>query len=758
MRPETRAREPPVGGRSKPPASFPAPPPLPFMARLRAVGEALAAFAAHDQAAGRGFLWVPVAFAAGVAAYFALPREPALWALLAVGLACLLAAWRVRERPLAFPALALAAAVAIGATAVKLEVTLVAAPTLDRARTADLSGFVERVERRTGGRARLTIRPVAIEGVPAARLPRRITVTAAGATGLLPGDGVAMTARLEPPRGPDMPGGWDPARAAFLDGIGATGFAYGRPRMADLGPAPWMLAPARAVAEVRHTIAERLRAALPGPRGEVAAALLVGDRGGIPESIEEAMRVSGLAHVLSISGLHMVLVAGTVFWVVRALFAAVPALALTRPIKAWAAIVALVAATFYLVISGAEVATQRAYVTMAVALVAVLVDRPAISLRTVAVAALVVMALEPSAVLGAGFQMSFAAVIALVAAYEWWGGRERGETTSPPRGTVLWLGRAALFGVAGLAATSLIAGLATAPIAAYHFHRGAPLGLLANLAAMPAVSVLVMPLGVLALVLLPFGLEQVALWPMGLGLGWMFAVAEKATAWTGDGAMIGRVPLVAVLLMVAALLWAAIALAPWRRLAVIPLLAGLAVATTGVRPDLLVSSDGRAVAARGPDGRLAVVAGDRSAYTVRAWLAADADPRDAKAAAAPPAHCDDLGCVLPLGAGDLTVAVVTRPVALIEDCRRATVVVAPVPRPAGCLGPRLYVDRATLARTGALAVTLDTAAPDGLGDPAAAGTSGRPWSRAGVAEAGRSRQGAAETRRQQRPENAVEDQ
>lgn len=736
MGPETRAREPAAGARRSAAASFGTPPPS-ASDRLRATGEALAAFAAHDQASGRGFLWVPVCFAAGAAGYFALPREPALWALAGLSLACLVAAWRARERPVAFPVLALAAALCAGATGAKLEVTMVAAPTLDRARTAELTGFVEAVERRTGGRARLTIRPVTIERVPAERLPHRITVTAAGAVGLLPGDGVALTARLEPPRGPDMPGGWNPARSAYLDGIGATGFAYGRARPVDLGPAPLALAPARLVAGVRHAIAERLRAALPGARGEVAAALLVGDRGGIPESIEEAMRVSGLAHVLSISGLHMVLVAGTVFWVVRAVLAAIPALALTRPIKAWAAVVALVAATFYLVISGAEVATQRAYVTMAVALVAVLVDRPAISLRTVAVAALVVMALEPSAVLGAGFQMSFAAVIALVAAYEWWGSREREPGTAPPRGTALWLGRSVLFAVVGLAATSLIAGLATAPIAAYHFHRGAPLGLLANLAAMPAVSVLVMPFGVLALVLLPFGLEQVAMGPMGLGLAWMFAVADTITAWTGDSAMIGRVPLIAVLLMVASLLWAAISLAPWRRLAVLPLLAGLALATTGGRPDLLVSGDGRAVAVRGPDGRLAVVASDRSAFAVRAWLAADADPRDPKAAAAAPSLCDDLGCVLPLGGDDLTVAVVTRPVALVEDCRRATIVVAPVPRPPGCLGPRLYLDRTTLTRTGALAFPLDAASPGGLGDPVEAGDHGRPWSPVATGSASR---------------------
>jgi competence protein ComEC len=698
-------------------------------ARLQALRDTLGACLEQDLAAGRGFLWLPVAFATGVAGYFALPREPALWALVGACLACAVGALAARSRPVAFPVLALAAALTLGAAAAKLEVVLVAAPTLDRARTAEVAGFVEAVERRTGGRARLTIRPVAIEGVAAVRLPRRVNVTAAGAAAFLPGDAVRLKARLEPPRGPDMPGGYDPARAAFLDGIGATGFAYGRAQAADLGPSPWTLAPARAVAKLRRDLAERIRAALPGPRGEVAAALLVGERGGIPDSIEEAMRVSGLAHVLSISGLHMVLVAGTVLWVVRALLAAVPALALTRPIKAWAAVAALAAATAYLVISGAEVATQRAYVTMAVALVAVLVDRPAISLRTVAVAALAAMAIEPSAVLGAGFQMSFAAVIALVAAYEWWGGRERAATPPPNRSPLARALRWVALCLAGLAATSLIAGLATAPIAAYHFHRGAPLGLVANLVAMPAVSILVMPFGVLALVLVPFGLEPLALSPMGIGLDWMIAVADTVTAWTGPGSLIGLVPLPAVLLLAAALLWAAIAVAPWRRLALLPLLAGLALLPTATMPDLLVSADGRAVAVRGTDGRLAVVAGDRSAWTVREWLAADADPRDLRTARAPANSCDDLGCLLPLGRnGTVGVAVVTSPLALVEDCRRAGVVVSPVPRPPGCTAPRLFIDRDALARTGALSVTLDPDAPGGLAPPVASrGAARRPW-------------------------------
>jgi len=691
----------------------------------------LGACLAEDLEAGRGFLWLPVAAAIGIAGYFALPEEPLLAALL-VAVAGLVLLARTLRGGLGYPLAVALVAVAIGATAAKLEVDRAAAPVLDRARTVAVEGFVEARERRERGRVRLRVRVAAMADVPAASVPRRIHVTAPATVAVGPGAAVAFRARLEPPRGPLLPGGYDPARAAFLAGIGATGFVYGHPRPADLGPAPAGLSVMAAIDGAREAMAARIRSALPGPTGEVAAALLVGERGGIPERIEEAMRVSGLAHVLSISGLHMVLVAGTVFWVVRALLALSPRLALTRPIKAWAAAVAALAATAYLIISGAEVATQRAYVTLVVTLVAVIVGRPAISLRTVAVAALVVLAIAPSAVLGAGFQMSFAAVVALVAVYEWVSGR-RPAPAAANAGLAARLGRGLLIGLGAMVLTSLVAGLATAPIAAWHFHRGAPLSLLANLAAMPVVSILVMPPGVAALALMPFGLESLALWPMGLGIDAMLAIADTVTAWTGPASFVGVVPAAAVALLVGAMLWAAIAVAPWRRLALAPALAGLALLPFGRMPDVIVAPDGATVAVRGADGRLAVAgAGRNSRFVTEAWLAADGDGRagDDPSLSAGLA-CDDLGCVLPLGADGASVAIARDGRALLEDCTRAAVVVAPVERPAGCDGPAVFVGPALRRTGGAVAIdwpaggapVVETAlAPD----PAGA-SGGRPW-------------------------------
>ena len=198
--------------------------------------------------------------------------------------------------------------------------------------------------------------------------------------------------------------------------------------------------------------------------------------------MEEALRRSGLAHILAISGLHMALVAGAVFWSVRAVLALFPAIALSRPIRKWAAVAALISGAFYLVLSGAGIATQRAFIMIAIVFIAIIAERPAVTLRSVALAAIVVMAVAPETVVGPSFQMSFAAVVALVATYEWHVKRDRhvarsdGFSRSAMRVVMLYFG--------GLLMTSLIAGLATAPFAAFHFNRVAPLGLVANLAAM----------------------------------------------------------------------------------------------------------------------------------------------------------------------------------------------------------------------------------------------------------------------------------
>ena len=226
----------------------------------------------------------------------------------------------------------------------------------------------------------------------------------------------------------------------------------------------------------------------------------MGDQRGIAEETQEAMRASGLGHILSISGLHMALVAGSVFWLIRALLALSPALALDYPIKKWAAAGALVVATFYLGISGAEVATVRSYVMLAIMLVAVMLDRRALTLRNVALAALVILVFSPESLLSISFQMSFAATVALIATYEALSARadrklDLADATGSDAGSAAHGRRSST-----LFLTSLVAGLATAPFGAFYFQRVAPLTIVANMAVAPAVGFVVMPMALLSVV------------------------------------------------------------------------------------------------------------------------------------------------------------------------------------------------------------------------------------------------------------------
>ncbi|MBB4302244.1 competence protein ComEC [Rhodobium orientis] len=599
--------------------------------------------------AGRGFLWLPVGMAVGIGIYFSLPREPMLWALSGLCLATVVIARRLRERPFGFPIAALIAAIAVGLAIAKARTELVSAPRLEREQTATVIGWVEDIEEARGG-LRLLIRVASISRVSSPDQPYRVrmSVRHPGDIRLRAGDGVLVRGRLRPPRGPPIPGGYDFARAQYFAGIGATGFAYGAPKSAGpgLGAPPWDLKVTAVVNAARGAIAARIRDVLAGDTGAVASALIVGQRRGISEETTEDLRIAGLAHILAISGLHMALVAGTVFGVVRGLLALFPAIALRHPVRQWAALTALGAGTVYLGLSGAGIATQRAFVMAAIVFAAILAGRPALTMRSVAVAALIVMALAPEVVVGPSFQMSFAAVVALIAAYEILSER-RGAVAFERRGIAGLALRTLGFYVGGLALTSMIAGMATAPFAVFHFQRLAPLGLLANLLAMPLVAFLVMPLGVLSLIAIPFGLDPLVLPAMGWGIDRVIAIADWVAAATGTGSIVGRVPGSAVLCATAGLLWLALWKTRLRLFGLAGIGLGLAFAPLAATPDLLISDDGRLVALRGADGALHFAPNAKNDFVVGTWLRADGDARatdDPSLVAG--VRCDDLGCIL----------------------------------------------------------------------------------------------------------------
>ena len=411
------------------------------------------------------------------------------------------------------------------------------------------------------------------------------------------------------------------------------------------------------------------------------------------------MFISGLGHVLSISGYHMAVVAGVVFFAVRALLALVPSLTVGFPIKKWSAAAALLAAAFYLLLSGAEVATQRSFFMTAVVLIAVMVDRRAVTFRTLAVAAMVVLAFAPEALVHPSFQMSFAATLGLVALVQL--GMPHLFATpdsSTAARLALWGGREAMM----LVLASLVAGLATTPYAAFHFHRVTPYGVLANLAAMPVVSALVMPAGLLGLLAMPFGLDGVFWSLMGVGIDWMIAVTRWVAALpgaVGRMAAFGSGPLIAssmgIILM-------GLLRTPLRWSGAPVLCAAVVWALLAPPPDVLVSGDGRSVAVRGRDGVLHLMQTGKDVFLVKEWLAADADARlPGDATLGNGVSCDDQGCVLALADG----ALVTRAnsaEALADDCDRAMLIISARQAPRDCAAAVIERDR--LRRQGALAL------------------------------------------------------
>jgi competence protein ComEC len=395
----------------------------------------------------------------------------------------------------------------------------------------------------------------------------------------------------------------------------------------------------------------------------------------------------------------MALVAGVVFFVLRALLALNPAFASARPIKKWAALGALMAAFGYLLLSGSEVATQRSFIMTAIVLVGVMADRPALTLRTLAIAAFGVLLLAPQAVVHPSFQMSFAATLALIAAYErglpW---MTAGADTSVGARVALWGGRE----IVALVLASLVAGLATTPYAAYHFHRLAPYGVIANLLAMPIVSVWVMPMGLLGLLAIPFGFDGLFWTLMGQGIDWMIAVALFVAHLPGAVGRMAAFGVGPLLLGTAGLVVLCLLKTPLRYLGGVLAIAATVWAVRTPMPDVLVSSDGVAVAVRGADGRLAIHRTGRDAFAVKEWLAADGDARLPNDKALEEGfRCDASGCIARLAGGRL-VSQVVGPEAFEEDCARAAVLVTNRELPGDCQA--LAIDRNVSRGSGAIAL------------------------------------------------------
>ena len=567
------------------------------------------------------FPWVAVFLAVGIGFWFSLTNEPEFGFYALAGL-CLgvCTAIRLRGAELFHPVAVAFGCIALGILAAGFRGYWQASPMLDFRYYGPVEGRIIDIDRSQSDKLRLTLDRVVLERTSPARTPATVRISLHGDQDHLqpiPGMTVVMTAMLAAPEGPAEPGGFDFRRMAFFDRLGAVGYTR-TPVLVMEKP----VGGAQVVSRVRTYLSNAIMTAVPGDSGAFASGVMTGDRSGISLDTVQALRDSNLAHLLAISGMNMAFITGFVFALIRYGVALVPPLALRVNSKKVAAIFALAVAAFYLALSGSNVATERAFITVVVMLGAILIDRRALSLRTVAISAFILLVWQPESLSEPGFQMSFAATVALI----WGFGMFQNQIVREkiPRWTMP---------IFTLVISSVIAGAATAPFAAAHFNRMTGYGLLANLLTVPVMGAVVMPAGAVAALLAPFGLAGVALWVMDLGSRWILWIAHWIAGL--DGAVSGvhsPTALVLPLLSVGAL-WVILFQGRVRALGAVPIaLAFLAWGMTG-RPAMLISSDAVLVGVLGPDGR-AMSSAKGAGFAADSWLENDGDLAEQETAAA----------------------------------------------------------------------------------------------------------------------------
>jgi len=592
----------------------------------------------------RWILWAPVALAAGIALYFSLPAEPPLWLMpvLPLSAAALLVFRRGRE---GWPLLAGLLLLTAGFAAAQLRTFTVAAPVLDQPTGIfHLTGHVVAVEPVEKGQRVLLDQ---LSGGPLYRLKlERVRLRLRADYGLKPGQVIALRAALMPPPAPSLPGGYDFTRAAWFQKIGAVGYGAGRPWIvSDAAEPGWRIALGR----LRQRLSGRIVGSIdqggyPPGIGVVAAALITGQRGPVPPAILQSYRDAGLAHILVIAGMHLSMVAGLVLVALRGLLAAIPPIALRYPIHKWTACGALAVTFGYLLISGSPVPTQRAFIMTSALLLAILLDRHPVSLRSISLAAMAVLLFQPEALMGPSFQLSFAAVYGLICGYEALGpvlARWRESSRKWWQMPLLYLG--------GILITTQIAGMSTAFYSLFHFNRYAVYGLLGNALAVPLVGFWVMPAALLAFCLMPFGLDSFGWRLMGAGLEQVTRIAVWVSHLPGATVNFSAMPPLSLVLFSLGAAWLLLWRGRWRLYGLSGVVAALAVILLRQPPDLLIDPSGKLVAFRESDGRLHLAPG-RGGNSVRhSWAQAAGEGEELPAAdPGNSASCDQQGCLLVL--------------------------------------------------------------------------------------------------------------
>ena len=674
------------------------------VARAGNIGAALRAWA--DAERGRFVPWLPVCMGAGVVLYFGLATEPQWWigpAAAALSLLLCILGWR------SFPARASALAI-LAASLGFLSAQAAnwrALPTASLpSKAVIMTGTVRGVDMLPDGR-RLVLEQVRLGDADPLARRLRVRMKRGDNTPVAAGDQVQVRAVMRAPALPAYPGAWDLQRDAYFAGLGGGGTALNpvivREHRAPSGPAAWIQA-------ARDWIGQRVMSSIPGSPGAIAATFLTGSTLAIPQPDREAFRDSGLAHLLAVAGLHIGIVMGLVFGATRLALACWERAALHWPTKAIAAVTALAVGGLYMLMAGAHVPVMRSFAMACLVTLGLVVGRRALSLRGLALAAVALMSFAPQEVVGVSFQMSFAAVLALVSGYE-----ALRPALTRLHGQEWW--RRPTGHVIALLLTSLLAGTASAPYGAYHFGHIQIYFIAANVIAVPLTAMWVMPLGLIGLALMPLGLEQLALAPMGWGVQALLWIGRTVSAWPEATLAVPPMPAWGLAVFSFGLAWLGIWRTRWRLLGIVPMLAGLLSPLAAPPPDLLVSNDARLIAVRAEGGYWLQARPGAAKFVREAWESHLASGPLRPVADGAPRECGAAEC-------RLGPALLLRGTSRASDCAGVGLLVSAEPARGECPAAGL-LDRFTVWRDGAHAVWFEGDRVRVLSDRAYRGQ--RPW-------------------------------
>ncbi len=649
---------------------------------------------------GRLVIWAPVFLAIGIWCYFKLPNEPDWIAVIFLVVPVGLLFWIGRRFSFAM----MIGLAVLGFCISKLRQEIVATPLLRAVvNSSEISGFIADADNRSGKKRVLVIELDSATNIPSDELPSRVRVSTFDAPTALIGDYVHFTARLTPLPTPVMPGGFDYGRDLYFQSIGAMGSNISPPIFEDR-PVPWRFVERRFFHRLRSVMGARITAVIPGPIGAFANSIVTGERAAIPAEMNTSLQISGLAHIISISGLHMSLVAGGVFWVMRAFLALFPALASNYPIKKWSAAAALIVGFIYMLLADSGSATERSYIMIAVMFFAILVDRPAVSMRNIALAALIILAFNPEEAVRASFQMSFLSVTGIVAFFEYWNNRPVDMTAHEASRFY----RFVFYGIklfAGSVLTTIVAGGLSSIAAVYHFGRLSPYGTVANALALPIADLMVMPAAMLGVLLMPFGLEY---WPFKL-----VEVGLQATMWISDSVaalpyangMVPQPSLLSVCFMVAGTLIICLVLGAFRWLGAGLIFFGIYMATSIHLPTLLIEDRASNVAIRDETGNYVLADATKGKFASEKWLQANGQVESMEASAARRGWtCMENMCFSDLA--QMSVAFIHEPSDSQWECPPTEIIIADFPLRDKCAEAKLKIDRFDVWRSGAYAIYI----------------------------------------------------